>query len=330
MKHVPLALACLVIGVFSYCTWDLSRGPGPLPIEPLPKWPDALPAWTPRESGPILEGTLQLASGEPAINALVQVDRPGGLSWTRTSALGRFALKDMPTDASVWDVTVLAFNHMPTRFQTEAGTALVAWTLPEPPAQLEALPPLNTADFVGHVVRPNAPEASLAGLEVWIVPPPGTDILTGQIERRAPVADDGSFRFADLAAGVYQAQILPAWARGGAWPILGNGPLSIAPGSTLPQPPALVVREGALAGVVYDQENEPIHGAMVIVQQASDLNHVLPPQATDADGRFAFDGLPADEYRIEVVSGDGRRSETLTIVVGETTQRDFTLNPADV
>ena len=330
MKYVPLVLAGLVIGAVSLWTWDLSRGPGPLPIDPLPKWPDALPAWTPRASGPTLSGTLLLASGEPAVGALVQVDLPDGLSWARTNSLGRFALQDMPAGAAVWDVTVLAFNHMPARFQVQGDAASVAWTLPQPPAPLEALPPLKTADFVGRVVRPSGPTASLEGLEVWIAPPPGTDILTGQIERRAQVSSDGSFRFPDLAAGVYQAQILPAWARGGTWPILGSGPLAIAPGSTMPQPPPLIVTEGALSGVVMDQTNEPIHGAMVVVQQASDPNHVLPPQATDAAGQFSFAGLPADEYRVEVVSGDVRRTEAITIANGATTRRDFTLSPADV
>ena len=101
MKYVPLVLAGLVIGAVSLWTWDLSRGPGPLPIEPLPKWPDALPAWTPRASGPTLSGTLLLASGEPAVGALVQVDLPDGLSWARTNSLGRFALQDMPAGAAV-------------------------------------------------------------------------------------------------------------------------------------------------------------------------------------------------------------------------------------
>jgi Carboxypeptidase regulatory-like domain len=68
--------------------------------------------------------------------------------------------------------------------------------------------------------------------------------------------------------------------------------------------PAAPAATGGLAGrVTVDGTSTPIAGARVLVFPAGPVAGPMgpPPQATtDQDGRFAFDGLPAGEYRIDV------------------------------
>lgn len=325
MKHVPFTLAVLTIALLALWGWDLSRGPGAVELLPQPPFPEPLAAWVGDGPGRTLTGTITRADGAAAERALVQIDGTNGLYWTRTDALGRFTLSGLPTERAPRTATVLAYEHLPERFDLPPDADSVTWQLAPAPAELEALPELVLSDYTGRVERADGPTE---GLEVWLVPPPGTDLLTGMLERRATVAADGSFAVPGLAAGVYQAHVLPAWARGATWPLIGSGAVSVAVGSSLPDPPALVVREGALRGTVTLGAAGPVAGAMVLLQDATDANRLCPPRATDANGGFAFDGLPAGTYRLDVLSGLEQRVVDVVITTGKTVVQDFNLGGA--
>lgn len=329
MKHLPLALAVLVIALVALWAWDLSRGPGALDLRPQPAWPEALAAWEPEEGPGRLTGRLLTAAGAPSADALVQVEAPGGPLWTRTDTLGRFALDGLPeANGAPLGVTVLAFEHLPARFELEPLAAPawdVEWRLDPPPGELPALPPLEVEDFLGRIERPRG---DTQGLEVRLLPPPGTDMLTGAVERRARVDADGTFRVPSLAAGVYQAQVLPAWASGGTWPVIGTGVVSVAPRSSMPAPPPLQVTEAQVFGTVRTPDGLPLVGAMVVLRDMSAPGRLCPPLATDAVGSFSFAGLPAGSYTLDVVSGLARHSQALELAKDADAVVDITLDLA--
>lgn len=327
MQRALLAFSVLVIAAFGWWAWALTAGPDVEGFVPAADWPEPLEPWQPAVHTGVLAGRIEAADGAPVALALVQVAGDDGLFWTRTSALGRFELDALPALEGPALATVLAYEHLPQRFEFSADARDVVWRLDPPPGEVEALPELVTRDFVGRVERA---EGAPAGFEVWITPPPGTDLLTGQVERRAVVAADGTYSFVNLAAGVYQAQLLPPWARGGTWPIVGTGAIAVESSQALAQPPPIAVREGGLAGVVRDADGEPLVGAMVIVQAADDPNRLCPPQATDAEGGFALDALPAGRFVVDIVSGAHRVTRELDVALGATTQADVQLEaPAD-
>ena len=326
MKHLPLALAVLMIALVALWAWDLSRGPGDLDLRPQPDWPEALADWKPEEGPGRLSGRLLAADGAPNASALVQVETPGGPLWTRTDTLGRFDLNGLPDtgQAPLW-VTVLAFEHLPKRFTLEpdaAPTWEVEWRLEPPPAELPALPPLEVEDFLGRIVRPRG---ETLGLEVRLLPPPGTDMLTGAVERRARVHADGTFRVPSLAAGVYQAQVLPAWASGGTWPVIGTGVVSVAPRSSMPAPPPLQVTEAQVFGTVRTPDGAPLVGAMVVLRDESAPGRLCPPLATDPVGSFTFTGLPAGNYTLDIVSGLTRHTQGVELAANADAVLDITL-----
>nr|MBC8451183.1 hypothetical protein [Planctomycetota bacterium] len=169
--------------------------------------------------------------------------------------------------------------------------------------ELEALPELTSGDSTGRVVRGMGPTE---GLEVWLTPPPGTDPLGGQVERRATVDASGSFSVPGLTAGVYRASILPGWARGGSWPILGEGALPFEPGSSLPTP-RLSTSEGVLTGRVFDDHGQPLAGAMLLVRSATEPGRLWPPVQSDLGGFCRVADLPPGVYHLELVSGQARQ-----------------------
>jgi hypothetical protein len=325
MKRTLPILAVLTLLFAGGWVWALRQGPGKLELPPLAPWPKALAAAPAPEVGVALSGVLRHADGTPAADALIQVTTPAGTRWDWTSGSGAFTLTALPADPEIraeLEFGALALEHMPATFRLESPpTARVTWILPPPTRDLEAMPALVIGDFHGSLTRALGPTE---GLEVWLVPPPGIDPLTGQIERRATVATDGSFAFPSLTAGVYQARILPAWARGGSWPILGTGALPFDPKSNQPVP-RLATLEGRITGRVFDDHGEPLAGAMLLVSPSESDQQVWPPAQSGPAGFFQVDDLPPGLYHLELVSGKAHQELEVRVSEGGVTEARFNL-----
>jgi outer membrane protein assembly factor BamB/protocatechuate 3,4-dioxygenase beta subunit len=86
------------------------------------------------------------------------------------------------------------------------------------------------------------------------------------------------------------------------------------------------VGDGAITGTVTDADGEPLAGASVTLTGTP-----LDPAVTGADGAYTFGEVAAGTYRA-TADADGYASveETVTVVSGETTTADFTLERFDV
>lgn len=325
MKYILWLLAMAGFSAAAAVAWALSMGPGELNNSAPTKWPSPLAAAPPpaSQNEVQLPGMLKTLAGQPAADALIQVKSGGIVRWTWTDAQGAFALalpKDPATRAAL-EIVVVAYEHLPAIFHAESDR--LDWTLPAPAPELEALEDLVLGNFTGRVERKHG---SPEGLEIWLTPPPGTAPLSGRIERRTRVAPDGTYTFANLTAGVYQARIVPSWAAGGTWPILAAGALPFEPGSSMPAPPALAPVEGAIEGTVTDEDGRALAGALILVQQLGEAQERLwPARASDSSGAFRVDELPPGRYRVELTSGATRLQIEVQVAKDETTPANFQL-----
>lgn len=324
MKRILTVFSVLVLCSVGLFVWALRQGPGPLELTPMAPWPKALAAAPQEVVGVSLTGTLRHADGTPAAGALVQVTLSDSTRWDWTDGSGHFSLTRLPRDPQErrgLSFVALALEHMPATFQLEGvGVEGVEWTLPPATAELEAMPKLVYGDFTGQLNRAGA---SPEGLEVWLVPPPGTDPLSGQIPRRTTVVADGSYTFANLTAGIYQARVLPAWARGGSWPILGTGALPFDPSSNQPVP-RLTTLEGRILGRVT-KGGQPLAGALLIATSPGESNHIWPPATSDPTGFFQIPDLVPGLYNLELVSGAAHQELELRVAAGQEAQARFEL-----
>jgi RNA polymerase sigma factor (sigma-70 family) len=86
---------------------------------------------------------------------------------------------------------------------------------------------------------------------------------------------------------------------------------------------ALLVKGGAVEGVVFDERGSPAEGVTVRAHRSD-----TPPQSaeatTGADGRYRFENLTAGSWRVEAVRGEGRiQSVVVAVAEGGTAKADF-------
>lgn len=343
MRHLLLLLSVLVLAFLAAWASVLRQGPGDIEMyEPRP-WPKALEALAAQPAGASIGGRIQRADRAPAAEALVQTtiatDDEGGraVRWAWTDSLGRFHLDGL-TSGQPLVLVVLAADHMPATFDVELGPGVpvddLVWTLPDPIAEVEALPALEFGDLEGRVRRPLG-ERGTAGLEVLLRPlevslsPDGDDeamaYLAGRIERRATVDASGSYTVPALAAGFYEVLVLPDWARGGTWPVLGRGAFDHAPGSRQPQFP-VVLEDAVVSGIVTDAGGQPVVGALLL---ATRDDRVWPPVQSGEGGRFELVDLDAGPLHVEVLAGSEGVELDLTLGGGEERDLAVTLAPLD-
>jgi len=249
-----------------------------------------------------LTGRIVHDDGRPASEASVVWRGPVLSSFDDTDAGGRFELRHLPDEPVTLEL--LAWGAPPTTVRVEAGESDVTLTLRPPREDLEDLPEVRRDDLTGTVV----PGGGRAGYEVLIQPadraPDGFD---PRLPRRATCDDEGRFTVPGLVHGAYHVELLPPWARGGAWPnLLPAGRRFVHPREGL----TLLVQGGAIEGRA-SADGQPLVGALVVLNDAAHPERVWEPRTTDAEGRYRFDELPAGSYELELSAGQAveRRTE---------------------
>lgn len=98
-------------------------------------------------------------------------------------------------------------------------------------------------------------------------------------------------------------------------------PAAVQPGPSLSADPDLF---GSITGLVIDDELQPIQDAQVAVASS-----VVEPVLTDADGRFAFHGLPPGPDTLYLAAiGYDASARKIDLIAGET--QDITIRLSDV
>jgi hypothetical protein len=333
MKRFLFILSILIVAAVGAWISVLRQGPGDIERSDVQPWPKALAILPPAVAAPgILAGEILFEDGTACEEALVELIQDGRVHWAWTGPAGDFRLEGL-VPAEQQELIVLVAGHRPAPYVVQLHSdrpTVASWTLGPAIEPLPVLPEVTWGDLQGQLIG-GLPlflgERSLAGFEVWIVPKEGTDPMLALGERRIPVGIRGNFVVPGLLAGGYVARVLPEWAHGGSWPILGETPFQFeAPAQgqdrvTLSIP----MVEGALHGQLRDERGESVVGAMLVLSQAG--SRIWPPLQSDLDGLFQFKSLPPGDYVLELVVGETRLEQELNITPGVTKEINFGLIP---
>ena len=124
--------------------------------------------------------------------------------------------------------------------------------------------------------------------------------------------------------------MLPSWAHGGSWPILGEAKLDFSDGKELDLLKIPLV-EGMITGSLRDQDGLPISGALLVLRSlGSDqlprtAARVWPPVRSEDDGSFTLVDLPPGTYEVELVAGEAREKQQVQVRAGSLGVVDFGL-----
>jgi len=284
-----------------------------------------------------LAGEVRTAEGRPAPDVTVFLAReepePGSaepVHWAMTDEQGRFAIEEL--FATSYLATLVLPEHPPlTRTVSIPAEGEVTWSLPNPLPPIEILPEIHRAELTGRILPPvGFDQDALAegSYEVVVRPAPSTHPLSGAVIRRVMAAADGTFRVEQLVAEDYVVHIMPGWARGGSWPVLGAVYHRHEP---VPPPDAslnLRLRSGEIAGGLIDRDGQPLEGALVTIWPAGDTSRIWPPATTDAQGEFVIGDLPESRYRVRVRSGSDAEEVDVSVLIGQRVLVPLiTLNP---
>jgi hypothetical protein len=317
MKRVEVLAAGLVfLGIFLGFCFGGGRDPeASLFGAGLALEPELPPLVVPRGEL-VVRGHVRTATGEPAQDAFVVLERSGESSArvepvvrAYTDEAGGFELAGLA--AGTYRVVLTHPSAPPRAFEVEIPReGDIVWELSPSLPPLETLPPLERIELTGFVQVPaglvTAQEKDLEGFEVLLRPVAETPLLAAASECRALTDRAGRFTFHALVRADYDAQVLPPWARGGTWPVLGSARL--APRESEPADLRIELRVGALAGELRETVDRPLVGALVRVTALEALDptgkpQLWPPVVTDANGRFAVELLPPGRYLVHQRAG---------------------------
>jgi len=337
MKHLPLALALLVFLAVALGFYLERPEPADASLfgSEMALAPELPPLVMPRGTLS-LSGRVRAADGSDAADTLVALlrgeDDPSlaePLYHAYTDAAGRFALGGV--EAGNYRVLLSHPSAPPKTFALELpleGEA--SWTLADPLPPLPLLPELRRTARSGHLRAPagltlhgQSGSDPLQGFEVVLRPAKDVPMLAGATERRAATDTGGTFALGELVAAHYEVEVLPPWARGGSWPILGRGAMDATEEAATDFELALDV--GALAGSLTEPEGRPLPGALVKVsaldaRDAGGEPELWPAGVTDADGRFGVELLPPGRYRLHFRAGAAARDLEVMVESGRVTE----------
>ncbi|MFT4708933.1 MAG: hypothetical protein ACI8Q9_000049 [Planctomycetota bacterium] len=328
MKRSPIVLALVIFVLLGTWVSLVRKGPGVVEAPEIAPWPRALGSMgAPNVAPGVLNGRILYGDGTtPCAEALVELVQGGRVRWAWTDKAGKFSLNGLQVTPKQPLVVLLA-EHMPQHFQVAidgVNPTQVTWTLGQPVEPINPLPEVSWGNLAGSLMRgmPGAwGNGSTEGFEVWLLPEPGSDPLLALGERRAAVQADGSFSIRGLLNGVYTARILPNWAHGGSWPILGEASLDFSDGRP-PIPLEIPLVEGMVGGSLVDQGGLPISGALLMLRSSPNDQtlrqsaRVWPPVRSGTDGSFVLVDLPPGDYEIELVAGDARLLRRVSVRAG--------------
>jgi len=270
-----------------------------------------------------LSGRVHGPADESIAGATVSIVARSRPHWTTTDRDGRFELHELPSGrhdlrvhASGWNLRTLAAE-----LPLAPEVSELAIELAQPPP-LPALPPIQRALLSG-ALRDTRGEV-LAGYELWLAPLADEPLLSGALERRDSTDELGLFRFEHLAAGRYRLVVLPAWARGGSWPVLHERELEHGPGATELN---LEIERARVSGRVLDRSGAALEGALLVLRPAARELEPHEPERSDAQGAFSFVDLPAGRYALELHAGAASRRIEFELAAGA--ELELALEPID-
>jgi hypothetical protein len=320
VRRAVIALLLLwLLGLWIHQVVDRPGVPVDVGAIEAPRTLEQLGLPTAAERSGVVRGVVQTSNGESASDVLVTLIVDEELFWTHSDALGTFELRRLPrTGRATLAAVPMAAPGVDLIVELPLTDPLRV-ELPPRFAPTPTLPSIRRQVLEGRVTLTDDRDARgyelvLVPLEqtnagVRQVPAPGLD---GRVERRVEVDRDGRFRVDDLTLGSYQARVLPPWARGSNWPVLGTATITHdgRRGTALVE-----VRGGAIEGRVLDAAGAPIAGAVVLAASPSEPALMLPSLATDEEGRFVFEDVPEGSLRLRVRAGD--RSSERTVRIGQ-------------
>jgi hypothetical protein len=242
--------------------------------------------------------------GRGLSDALVLARSESSAHWTRTGADGSFDLSDTPQGPL--EVTAWLLGFATASRTVDGPQAELELRLARPAVEPGSpLPELAGAPLSGLVQACMPDQALPARHEVLLVPRDGPQSVQGAVLEATTTDTEGRFTFERVAFGTYDLQVLPDWARGGSWPDLtGEGPFWIEHLTGGTDSPPVPLACGAILARLFDDAEDPVEGALVLLHLEGAPGVLWPPTTTGPDGRFEFLELPVGNYELEVRAGE--------------------------
>jgi hypothetical protein len=304
-------LFSLSVGLMLVMAWANARFGAPRPGRPsfTPANPPSFEPLVPPLGDATLAGSVLSADGQPLADAAVYARAFGVPRWDYTDAAGRFEIGELP--AEELELVVLAWPHPIGRFRARPGGAACELRLPSPLPAPEGLPDVARRALTGRVLGAGSAWGDPNGYEVVFTPIDPPDVLQGPVERRVETDASGAFELPDLALGSYRVMVLPAWARGGAWPDLcASWSKALELRAEAPAELEIQLSAGAIEGRLFGAPSqEPVEGACCLVVAAEDPSRIWPPVVSSAEGRFRVRSLPPGRYLLSIQAGEAELAE---------------------
>jgi protocatechuate 3,4-dioxygenase beta subunit len=172
-----------------------------------------------------------------------------------------------------------------------------------------------------HGVVVDGDGSPVAGVRVraWMRAPPDDPTAPTTDGRSAPSPDDGSFSVTGLLPGTYEVA-----AEHGA--TTSAIELVLEPGTDARDVEVVLPPEGAIAGIVRDQQGEPLADIAVQVAPVGSMEKLVA--ISDEEGRFRLEHVPPGPQRI-VVFDDGESGVLAQVEPGDTVEVELVVPGRD-
>jgi hypothetical protein len=281
-----------------------------------------------------IAGRILNHEGQPAAGVQISLQRrepredgAEPLHWAVSDAYGRYALHSL--EALEYDVMLYLPGVPIGAEQSSVQPPLDGerdFSLAPPTPAVEAIPDVQRADLIGVVILPAGrllSEHPLLGYDLALRPALANEAMTGAVTRHTALDSIGLFKLKALVLGPYRLELLPAWATGGSWPVVGSMDWEHQGGDDAREV-LFRLRAGAVTGLALDVDSNPVEGALVKLWPEAEPGHVWPMARTDAEGRVTIVDLPEGRYVVRVRAGSASSEVLVDVKEGITSGLSFT------